>query len=192
MKKLRLFLHTTLDGFVAGEKGEMDWINLSEELFDITSQYTDTSDRYLLGRKTFEMMEGYWPNAGQKPDASKHDKEHSDWYNNVSKVVISKTLAGRSIPNSSVISRDLGGEIKKLKQSGGKDIITFGSPSAAHSLMELDLIDEYGLFVNPVLLGKGIPAFSDISKKLSLKLVENKQLSSAVVFLLYRRNLTDY
>ena len=142
MRKLKLYLHTTIDGLVAGANGEMDWIHVDDEIFDYTSKLTETSDTYLVGRKTFDMMEGHWPSAGKQPNASKHDINHSNWYNRVPKVIISKTLKGKNIPNTKIISENLPEQITTLKKQSGDDIIIFGSPSTAHSLMENNLIDE--------------------------------------------------
>jgi dihydrofolate reductase len=104
MKKISIFMHTSLDGFVAGPNGEMDWIKVDQEMFDDIGKFTEQADVYLLGRKTYDMMEGYWPTAGKQPNASKHDIEHSDWYNKVQKVVLSKTLKGKQLPNTTIIS----------------------------------------------------------------------------------------
>ena len=190
MRKVKLFLHTSLDGFVAGTKGEMEWINVDGDIFDFTGKLTGNADTYLMGRATFQMMEGYWPKAGEQPNASRHDIEHSKWYNQVAKVVISNSMQGNNLPNTKIISGNLKEEITTLKQLDGKDIIIFGSPTAAHSLMELDLIDEYGLFVNPILLGKGILMFSDITQTLNLKLSGSKTFSSGVISLQYERQTT--
>src|ERR1700733_12050892 len=92
MRKLIFFMHTSLDGFVAGPNGEMNWINVNETMFDFIGTMTAQADTALYGRVTYEMMQGYWPTAGDKPGASKHDKEHSNWYNSVSKVVLSTTM----------------------------------------------------------------------------------------------------
>src|SRR5690349_7313943 len=92
MRSLIFFMHTSLDGFVAGANGEMNWIKVDEEIFDFVGTMTEQSDTALYGRVTYEMMEGYWPKAGEQPGASKHDKEHSAWYNSVSKVVLSRTM----------------------------------------------------------------------------------------------------
>lgn len=187
MRKIVLFVHTSLDGFVAGPNGEMDWIIVDEDMFDYARRQTDKSDTALYGRVTYQMMESYWPTAGDQPNASKHDIEHSTWYNKVAKVVISKTMKGVNLKNTTIISDNLPAEIIKLKQGTGKDIVIFGSPSAAHSLMSEDLIDEYWLFVNPVLIGKGIPLFKDINDKVSLKLAETNVFSSGVIGLHYEK-----
>ena len=93
MRHLIFFMHTSLDGFVAGPNGEMNWIKIDEEIFDFVGTMTDTSDTALYGRVTYEMMQAYWPTAGDGPNASKHDKEHSAWYKRVSKIVLSKTMS---------------------------------------------------------------------------------------------------
>jgi dihydrofolate reductase len=186
MRKLILFMHTSLDGFVAGPNGEMNWIKVDEEMFDYAGKQTDLADTALYGRVTYEMMNNYWPEAGNQPNASKHDKEHSAWYNKVKKVVISNSLKGKDIPNTQIINGNLKEEIQMLKQEEGKNILIFGSPSACHSLMEYNLIDEYWLFVNPILLGKGIPLFKNINTKMNLELAESHVFSSGVIGINYK------
>ena len=89
MRKIILSQHASLDGFVAGPNGEMDWILLDDEMFDLVGSFTDAADTGLYGRVTYELMDNYWPDAGNKPNASKHDIQHSTWYNNVQKIVVS-------------------------------------------------------------------------------------------------------
>ena len=98
-------MHTSLDGFVAGLKGEMNWINVNEEMFDFVATMTDKSDAALYGRVTYEMMENYWPTAGERPNASKHDKEHSAWYNKVSKIVLKMKRTVTPEENSTTLKR---------------------------------------------------------------------------------------
>lgn len=186
MRKLVLFMHTTLDGFVAGPNGEMDWITVSEEMFEYAGKRTNESDTALYGRVTYEMMQSYWPTAAEQPTATRHDIEHSKWYNAVTKVVLSRTMKGASLPNTKIISDNAASEISKLKQSPGKDILIFGSPSAVHSLMAENLIDDYWLFINPILLGEGIPLFKDIKHKIKLELVETIPFAAGVVCLHYK------
>ena len=185
MRNLVLFMHTSLDGFVAGSNGEMDWIKVDAEIFGYAEQRTQAADTALYGRTTYEMMEAYWPTAADQPNPTKHDIDHSRWYNHVAKVVLSKTMQGKNLVNTKVISSNVTDEILKLKQGAGKEIIIFGSPTAAHSLIAANLIDDYWLFVNPVLLGQGIPLFKDIKGKMPLTLVASKVFSSGVVGLHY-------
>lgn len=187
MRKLVQFMHVSLDGFVTGPNGEMDWIRVDEEIFDYAGQRTSESDTALYGRVTFDLMEGYWPTAADQPNPSKHDIEHSAWYKQVDKVVISKTLKGKSLKNTTIVSENIVSEIQKLKQSAGKEIIIFGSPSTSHLLMKEGLIDDLWVFVNPVLVGAGIPLFKDIHHKISLKLIKSHVFNSGVVCLHYER-----
>lgn len=186
MKKIVLSLHTTLDGFVAGPNGEMDWIKLDNKLFDLVGTFTNEADTALYGRVTYQMMQSYWPTAADKPNATRHDVEHSTWYNRVNKLVISKTMKDAIIDNTTIISNNIPGEVAKLKNAEGKNIMIFGSPSVAHTLMEHDLIDEYWLFVNPILLGEGIPMFSRIKRRINLELVNVVRFDCGVTGLNYR------
>jgi dihydrofolate reductase len=185
MRNLIFFMHTSLDGFVGGLNGEMNWINVDEDMFDFVATITDKADTALYGRVTYDMMQSYWPTAGDEPDASKHDIEHSAWYKKVSKVVLSKTMSEEGLDNTTVINDHLTDNINKIKNQDGKNILIFGSPRASHSLMNLGLIDEYWLFVNPVLLGKGILLFKDIPETIKLELIETKTFSSGVIALHY-------
>jgi dihydrofolate reductase len=150
-------------------------------MFEYANQQTELADTALYGRVTYEMMNGYWPTAADQPNATKHDIEHSKWYNQVTKVVLSKTMKNSGLKNTKIISENIYSEINKLKQESGKNILIFGSPGAVHSLMEHNLIDEYWLFVNPVLLGNGIPLFKSIKNMTKLRLVHSKTFDSGVI-----------
>ena len=188
MRNLIFFMHTSLDGFVAGLNGEMNWINLDDAMFDFVATMTDQSDTALYGRVTYEMMQSYWPKAGQQPNASKHDKGHSAWYNRVSKVVLSKTISEKGLDNTIVISDQLADNVNKIKKQDGKNILIFGSPGASQSLLNQGLIDEFWLFVNPIILGKGMPLFKDITGTTKLKLVESKTFPCGVIALHYGKS----
>lgn len=185
MRKIVLSLHTTLDGFVAGPNGEMNFFKVDEELFDLVGRFTNEADTALYGRVTYEMMNSYWPTAASQPNASKHAIEHSAWYNRVQKVVISKSMKGATLDKTTIVSDNIAEEIQDLKNAEGKNIMIFGSPTAVHTLMEHNLIDEYWLFVNPILLGEGIPVFSKIKQRVQLELVSEVRFNSGVVGLNY-------
>ncbi len=185
MRKIISFMHISLDGFVAGLNGEMDWIRVDEEIFDYVGKRISRGDTALYGRVTFEMMENYWPSAGDKPDASRHDIEHSKWYNQVHKVVLSKTMTGAGLSNTEVISDNLADRIHEIKQRPGNEILLFGSPSATHSLIQLNLVDGYWLFVNPVILGRGIPLFAGVKDTVKLSLLDTRQFACGVTELNY-------
>ncbi|HEX3167108.1 MAG TPA: dihydrofolate reductase family protein [Chitinophagaceae bacterium] len=192
MRKIISFMHISLDGFVAGPNGEMDWIKVDEEIFDHVGKRISEGDTALYGRVTYQMMENYWPTAGDKPTASKHDIEHSKWYSKVHKIVLSKTMKDADLTNTKIISDNLSDRINEIKQSrpasggsGSKDILLFGSPTATHSLIQLNLIDGYWLFVNPIILGRGIPLFTDIKDKIKLELLTTRQFTCGVTELNY-------
>jgi dihydrofolate reductase len=187
MRNLIFFMHTSLDGFVAGLNGEMDWIKLDEDMFDFVATMTENADTALYGRVTYQLMESYWPKAGEQPNATKHDIIHSTWYNKVSKVVLSKTINEAGLINTKVISDQLKDNINKIKKQEGKNILIFGSPAASNSLLKLGLIDEFWLFVNPILLGQGKPLFKDINESIKLKLAETKTFACGVIALHYSK-----
>ena len=185
MRKIISFMHVSLDGYVAGPNGELDWVKVDEEMFDHVGKRINEGDTALYGRVTYQMMENYWPTAADKPTASKHDIEHSKWYKKVRKVVLSKTMQDEGLDNTQIISINLSDRINELKQQAGEDILLFGSPTATHSLIQQNLIDGYWLFVNPIILGEGIPLFAGIKDKIKLKLLTTRQFTSGVTELNY-------
>ncbi|WP_315814003.1 dihydrofolate reductase family protein [Paraflavitalea speifideaquila] len=185
MKRIVWFMHVSLDGFVAGPAGEMDWIKVDDDMFEYAHIQTEQADTALYARVTYELMDNYWPTAADRPNATKHDKDHSAWYNKVNKIIISKTMEGQRLTNARIISNNISDEIKKLKQGPGKGMVIFGSPSLGHILSSENLIDDYWLFVNPIILGQGIPLFKGAKNRTNLKLELSKTFSSGVVGLHY-------
>lgn len=186
MRKIISFMHISLDGFVSGPNGEMNWIKADQEIFDYVGKRISEGDTSLYGRVTFQMMESYWPTAADKPTATKHDIEHSKWYSKVHKVVLSKSMANETLANTTIISDNLADKINEIKQQAGNDILLFGSPTATHSLIQQNLIDGFWLFVNPIILGQGVPLFVDIKDKIKLKLLPTtRQFSCGVTELNY-------
>src|SRR6187551_2757826 len=123
MRKVISFMHMSLDGFVATPNGELSWAKVDEELFDFVGKRISQGDTALYGRVTYQMMESYWPTAADQPTATKHDIEHSKWYKNVHKVVLSKTMKGAGLTNTEFISDNLSQRIKEIKQREGNDIL---------------------------------------------------------------------
>lgn len=186
-------MHISLDGFTARPNREMDWIKVDEEMFDFAGDRTRESDLALYGRRTYQLMQSYWPTAADNPKATKHDVEHAAWYNRVDKLLISRSWNEPLPYRTWKISDNLIEEVKKLKNDAGKKMVMFGSPSVARLFIQEDLIDEYWLFVNPILLGKGIPLFPELSKSHELTLKFTKSFASGVVCLHYeaKHNITD-
>lgn len=185
MRKIISFAHISLDGFVAGPNGEMDWININDELFEHVEQRIGQTDTALYGRKTYDMMESYWPTAADQPNATRHDKVHSEWYSRANKIVFSRSMRGVARPNTTIISDNIAEHIGDIRQQQGTEILVFGSPSATDALMQHGLIDGYWLFVNPVVLGRGIPLFDGNQTVAKLDLQSTRQFACGVVELSY-------
>lgn len=185
MRKIISFMHISLDGFVAGPNGEMDWIQVNQEIFDHVGKRIGEGDTSLYGRKTYELMESYWPTAASQPGATKHDIEHSKWYSQVHKLVLSRTIESEGLTNTTILSDHLTERINEIKQQDGPEILLFGSPTATHALMQLNLIDGFWLFLNPIVLGQGIPLFENIKDKINLKLLNSHAFHCGVIELNY-------
>src|SRR4051794_29717658 len=120
MRKIISFAHMSLDGFVAGPNGELNWAKVDEELFDYVEKRISKGDTALYGRVTYEMMESYWPTAGTNPNATRHEIEHSKWYSKVRKVVLSKTIKETNLTNTTIVNNDLTDRINEIKQKPGE------------------------------------------------------------------------
>ena len=186
MRRIVLLLHTSLDGFAAGPSGEMDWIKVDDEMFDFVGQLTANADAALYGRITWQMMDQYWPNAANQPNPTRHDIEHSTWYNEVEKFVLSGTLQSSTAKKITVIGNDFADAIRKIKNKPGKDILLIGSPTVVRELMANNLIDDYWLFLNPVILGKGIPVFASGVDHIQLELATIKHFPNGVAAMNYK------
>lgn len=184
MKKIVSSIIMSLDNFVADAKGDLSMFKVDEEFFDMSQDLCDAADSALYGKGTYHIMQAYWPTAGEKPKASAHDKEHSLWYNHVDKYVLSTTLKNEDAPNATIIKDNVAAELKKLKEGEGKNIQIFGSPGVVRLLTRMGLIDEYWIFIYPVIIGNGIPLFKDMNYQ-NLTLVSGKFLSSGAVALHY-------
>lgn len=187
MRKVVLFMHISLDGFAAGPNGELDWISYDQELEQYAEEVVSTVGAPLYGRVTYQMMESYWPTVLTNPSASKHELEHAQWVENVPKIVFSRSLDQVTWNNARLIKDNIAEEVAKLKQQPGKDLVIFGSPGLTHTFMQLDLIDEYRLTVNPIILGRGMPVFQDIPAKTELTLLNQRTFNSGVVAFHYAK-----
>ncbi|WP_088043350.1 dihydrofolate reductase family protein [Bacillus sp. EAC] len=187
MRKVILFLHSSLDGFVEGPNGEMDigWVTYNEELEKHAKKILSTVDTVLWGRGTYQMMKNYWSSVPSNPASTKNEIEHANWIEETSKVVFSTTLEKAEWNNSRLVKENIEEEIKNIKKQPGKDIIILGSPRFAHHLMELDLIDVIKITISPVIIGSGLPLFKGSEYKRNLSLVENKTFNSGVIGLAY-------
>jgi dihydrofolate reductase len=182
MRKVFLFMMVTLDGFFEGPNHEIDWHNVDEEFNEFAIHQLNEVDTLLFGRVTYEGMASYWPTQFAK----ENDPIVADKMNTVPKIVFSKTLEKADWTNSRLVKEHIAEEVSKLKQQQGRDMAIFGSSDLAVSLLQMGLIDELRIMVNPVVLGNGKPLFNGIHEKLNLKLLKTKTFRSGNVLLYYQ------
>ena len=185
MRNIISLAHISLDGFMAGPGGDMDFIVFNDELADHTYPLMKNVDLAVYGRVTYEMMEGYWPTAGDAPDAGVHTKSHSRWYKGVKKIVASRTLAAAKDPNVRVVGDDIVGALRTEKQKAGGDVMIFGSPTLTRALAAADLVDEWRLTVQPVIVGGGLPLFGKREKRARLEVRSSKTFGTGVIAVHY-------
>ncbi len=186
MKKLKLQMQLSVDGFVAGPNGEMDFMtwDMDDRLKNYINDVTDSVDHILLGRKMTDGFVSYWESVVADPANTQFPfaKKMVD----IPKVVFSKTL-DKSIWNNTVLAKgDISEEVSKLKKQSGKDIIVYGGSNFVSSLIKQNLIDEYILFINPAALGKGMGIFNGLNSKLNLSLIESKAYDCGIVVIRYK------
>ncbi len=176
-------MSVSLDGFIETKDHQIDWVIVDEELHTFFNEQARESDAFLYGRRMYELMTDYWPTADTKPGCPAVEVEYARIWKNMPKVVFSKTL-DKVEWNSRLVRDDIAEEIKKLKAQPGKDLQLGGADIAA-TCIQLGLVDEYGLFVNPILLGSGTPFFPSLQKPMSLRLMKTRTFRSGVVYLQY-------
>src|SRR5688500_12576598 len=175
MRKLKLQVQISIDGFIAGLNGEMDWMtwNWDDALKNYVNTLTDSVDTILLGRKMAGGFIAHWSNVCTRSDDPGY--EFAKLMIGYPKFVFTKTLNEsdtevRGWANTSLIKTDYIEAIKALKNQEGKDIIVYGGATFDSSLIKAGLIDEYHLFINPAAIGKGMPIFQSLEAKQNLKL----------------------
>ena len=181
MRKLFAFNLISLDGFFEGPNQDINWHNVDEEFNEFAIEQTSAVGALLFGRVTYQLMESYWPTA----DALKNDPVIAGIMNSLPKIVFSKTLDKAEWNNTRLIKDNIAEEILNLKKQPGKDIAVFGSADLLSTLMQMDLVDEHRVMVNPVLLGKGNPLFKNMDEKIDLRLVKTRTFQSGNVLLYY-------
>ena len=184
MRKVIFLMHVSLDGYVAGPNGEMDWISYQDDLSADVYTLHATTDTAIYGRVTYDMMAAYWPNVLDDPNSDPAEHAHAKWTQSATKIVVSRTLENPTWAGTVVIRDNLAGEMARIKAEPGKDLWLLGSPTLAQEFMRLGLIDEYRLNVNPVILGKGKPLFAEMDTA-KLTLLEAKTFKGGVVGLRY-------
>ena len=179
MRKLIAAINMTLDGFCDHTAGIAD-----DELHEHYNQLLGNADTILWGRTTYQLMESYWPAIVKNPTGNKPEDEFAVLIDNISKIVFSRTLKNVDWKNTKLKKEVVKEEVLELKQRAGKNILV-GSPSLIVALMQLDVIDEYRVCVQPIILGRGLPLFKNVKGRINLKLLKTKPFGSGAVTLYY-------
>ena len=186
MRKLKLQVQMSVDGYVAGPNGELEWMtwNWDDKLKEYVNDLHKPVDMILLGRKMADGFITYWTSVVANPDDPQHEfgKKMTD----TPKVVFTKTLDKSDWANTELAKGDLSDEVNKLKGQEGGDIIVYGGAKFVTSLIKAGLIDEYNLFINPTALGSGLTIFDELEKKLDMTLENSIPFDCGIVVQVYR------
>ena len=178
-------MRVTLDGFIAGPNGEMDWVMVDQAMGQYEDDLVSSADTLILGRVTYQGFESYWPKVPEDPASPKGLVEYANQLNAMRKIVFSKTLSRVEWSNSTLVKEIVPEEITKMKHEPGRDMVIYGSASIVRTLTNLGLIDKYQLLVYPLVLGSGKPLFAGIAEPAHLKLIQTKSFPSGVIGLYY-------
>jgi dihydrofolate reductase len=187
VRKLIWLIHTTLDGFVSGPNGELDWAGaaMDDELWEDVKELMDTVDGTLFERGTYQDFESYWPAVGKNPASGKNELHFSRWIQETPKTVASRTLKKLEWKNSVLVSEDVAESVSRMKGQAGRDVLMFGCPGLASDLWKAGLIDELRIDVHPLVLGEGRALFANEAVRRRLKLTKAKTFGSGVVGVRY-------
>lgn len=185
MRKLKLQVQITIDGFVAGPNHEMNWMQLpwTDDLIAYVRAFTAPIDTILLGKNLAEGFIPYWEQVMKNPESP--DYEGGVKFTTTPKIVFSTTLQSSKWDNTKVINANFEKEIIDLKQQKGGDIVAYGGAQFVSSLIKNNLIDEYDLHINPTAIGKGLPVFNQITQNLQLVLKECRKFDCGIALLKY-------
>lgn len=184
MRKLIYSFGVSLDGFITGPGGDIEWSAPDEDLHRFHNQQARELGEQLYGRRLWETMRVWETWADDRPSSPEPELEFARIWKETPKIVFSRTLE-KVEGNARLVREDAAQEIARLKEQPGKDLAV-GGAELASSLMKVGLIDEYRLFVSPVVLGAGTPFFPALDERINLELVETRTFGSRVVYLRYR------
>jgi dihydrofolate reductase len=187
MRKLIAFNHITLDGYFTGTGGDMSWAyagNDDPEYTAFVAGNAGGDGQLLFGRKTYDLMAGYWPTAM----ADQHDPVVAEKMNSLSKIVFSRSMDKALWNNTKLVKGDLVSEIRKMKTETGPGMVILGSGSIIAQLASENLIDEYQIVLDPVALGSGRSMFEGIPKMLTLRLTKTRTFNNGKIFLCFTTN----
>jgi len=185
-------MQISLDGFIEGPKGELDWaMKEDEETWKDVFNLQRRADTLLLGRVMYPGFEKYWLAVPTNPSSTKNEIEYARLADKMQKIVFSKTLEKVEWKTTRIIKDNIAEEILRMKQHPGKDMVLLGGAGLVSTFMNLNLIDEYHLIVNPLVLGEGKPLFKDLKGKHKLQLMKTKTFKSGKIVLHYSKGLDD-
>lgn len=173
MRKVTYGAACSLDGFITGPDGNIDWLHFSQDVHAIMAEYWAHIDTLLMGRKTWEVGNAMGGGGGGGAASA------------VKSYVFSRTLTQLPAPGATLVTEDAGEFVGALKRAKGKEICVLGGGEFAQSLFHAGVIDEVGLNIHPVLLGSGIPFFRDAGR-IKLKLIENRTIAGGCVYAIYK------
>ena len=186
MRKLILKMQVSLDGFIEGPNGDMSWIKKEDkDLWEDLFEMLESVDLFLLGRVMYPEYRDYWKQALTNPRASANEVAYARLAQKTKHIVFSKTMSDPQWENTQIISGDVAAEVTKLKMQPGKDIQVVGGAKLAATIMQVGLIDEYRLVINPVIIGSGKSFFKDQHNKYLLELINTKTFASGVIIARY-------
>src|SRR5947208_3893096 len=185
MRKIILMMSVSLDGFIEGPDRELDWHMVDDELHSHFNEQLSAMGAFLNGRVTYELMAGFWPTADRDPSSTPPMVEYARIWRDMPKIVFSRTLE-RAEWNTTVVRDVVAEEVMELKAQPGGDLALGGADLAA-AFMRHDLIDEYRLYVHPILIGQGKPLFQRSDVKITLQLAETRTFGNGIVLLRYQR-----
>lgn len=185
MRKLKLQVQISVDGYIAGTNREMDWMvgDWDDELKKYVTEITEPVDCIVLGRKLAEGFIPYWASVAANPDHLEFTAGRK--FTDTKKVVFTKTLEKSEWENTVLAKGDLVDEITTLKKQDGKDIIAYGGATFVSALIKQGLIDEFHLFINPTAIGNGMTIFKELDSKQNLTLVKSTSFDCGIVVLKY-------
>jgi dihydrofolate reductase len=188
MRKIIASLQVSVDGFIEGPNGELDWAMAEdEETWAEVNEMLNSVDTFILGRVMYPDYEQYWMALLANPTGRKNENAYARRADKIPHIVLSKTL-DKVAWKATRIVRDIE-EIRIMKEQQGKNIVAWGGATFVTSLMNMGLIDEVRLMVNPIILGGGKALFKDVKERHSLKLIRAKPLKSGKVSLIYSTQL---
>jgi dihydrofolate reductase len=188
MGRLVYSMSVSLDGFVETPRRSIDWVLVDDEVHDLFNAQARELSASLYGRRMYELMMGYWPTAESDPSATPAMVEFARIWRDLPRIVFSSTLELVD-PGSRLVRDDTVAEVARLKAQPGFDM-DVGGPTLASALIRAALVDEYRLFVNPVVLGAGTPFFPPSEQPVGLRLLETRTFASGVVYLRYEATTT--